>query len=262
MSILKHILEHKAREVRDRKGRRPLRQLQRDLVEVPAPRDFRAALRRGAETAVIAELKKASPSRGVIRPDFRPLEIARAYVDGGAAALSILTDERFFQGSLEILAEVRRAVDLPLLRKDFTIDEYQIYEARAAGADAVLLIVAALDRPRLRDFHALAAELGMAALVEVHTETEAERAVETVDPPLIGVNNRALDSETFATDLRRTERILPYLPGDRVRVSESGIRTRDDVAYLRGLGIDAVLVGEHLMREADPAAALKALRGG
>jgi indole-3-glycerol phosphate synthase len=218
-------------------------------------RDFLGALarpRRG-DIGLIAEVKKASPSAGVLCADFDPVRIARTYAEAGAGCLSVLTDEQFFQGSLEYLRSIRAAVDLPLLRKDFLIDERQILEAVQAGADAILLIVAILDDDRLAHFHALAEAAGLAVLVEVHDEAELERALRC-GARLVGVNNRNL--KTFQVDLGTTERLARILatadrPGDRLLVAESGIRNRADVVRLKACGAGAILVGETLMRSAD-----------
>lgn len=212
-------------------------------------RDFLAALRRPnrGPVALIAEVKKASPSAGVIRPDFDPVAIAREYEAAGASCLSVLTDEKFFQGSLEYLRQIRQAVKLPLLRKDFIIDERQILEAIENGADAILLIVAILEDRQLNRFHALAVEAGLAALVEVHDEAQLRRALK-LDARLIGVNNRNLKS--FKVDLANTERLAAQLPvnAERVLVAESGIHTREDVERVARCGAKAILVGESLMR--------------
>jgi indole-3-glycerol phosphate synthase len=267
--ILDRILQTKAAEVAAAQVVRPLAEVVRAAEAAPAPRGFRRALAAGAETApvrVIAEVKKASPSKGVIRPDFDPVAIARSYEAGGAACLSVLTDEPFFQGSLDDLRAVRAAVGLPILRKDFLIDPYQVYEARAAGADAILLIVAAFagesaggrapaDMARLLT---LARELGMDALVEVHTEAELAVALEA-GADLIGINNR--DLRTFETTLAVTERLAPRIPADRLVVSESGIGSQADLIRVARAGARAVLVGESLMRAPDPGAALRQLLG-
>ncbi len=228
-------------------------------------RDFSAALAtpRQGDIGLIAEVKKASPSAGVICPDFDPVRIARAYEAAGASCLSVLTDEKFFQGSLEFLRAVRSAVSLPLLRKDFIIDERQILEAAEAGADAILLIVAILDDVRLSHFHALADAAGLAALVEVHDEAELTRAL-ACGARLIGVNNRNL--KTFTVDLATTEHLARILaradrPADRLLVAESGIRTRSDVVRLRDCGARAILVGETLMRSGDISGTAAALIG-
>lgn len=259
MSILEHILRDKADEVAERRRRRPLAELQRMVQDLPPARDFLAALREeGAENEtpprVIAEVKKASPSRGVIRPDFDPVAIAQTYAANGAAALSILTDAKYFQGELCFLEDIGKAVTLPLLRKDFTVDAYQVYESRVAHADALLLIVAALEIGPLEDFLGLAHELGMAALLEVHTVEELERSL-PLHPHLIGINNR--DLRTFQTDIETTLRLLPSIPSEVVVVSESGINTAADVTRLREKGVHAFLIGESLMRAPDPGVKLR-----
>ncbi|MCX7694039.1 indole-3-glycerol phosphate synthase TrpC [Tepidimonas taiwanensis] len=220
------------------------------------PRDFAGALRTAAEAgrpAVIAEVKKASPSKGVLRADFDPAAIAASYARHGAACLSVLTDRPYFQGDPAYLAQARDAAGLPALRKDFLVDAYQVWQARAWGADAILLIAACLDDAQMADFEALAHELGMAVLVEVHDAAELERALR-LRTPLIGVNNR--DLRTFEVSLETTLRLLPQLPPDRLLVAESGILTRDDVRRLRDAGVPAFLVGEAFMRAPDPGAAL------
>ncbi len=221
-----------------------------------ARRPFAAALRQGR--AIIAEVKKASPSRGVIRADFDPVALARAYAAGGAAAISVLTEERFFQGHLEYLAAIRAAVSVPLLRKDFLIDVYQVAEARAWGADAVLLIVAILSDGQLRELLAAAKERGLDTLVEAHTATEVERAV-AAGAEVIGINSR--DLQTFVTTLETAERLRPLVPAAAVAVAESGIDSAADIARLETAGFHAFLVGESLMRARDPGAQLRALLG-
>jgi indole-3-glycerol phosphate synthase len=206
----------------------------------------------------ICEIKHASPTAGVLREPFDPESIARAYAAAGAAAISVVTEERFFLGTRDTLLQVRRVVDQPVLMKDFVIDAYQIIEARVLGADAVLLITALLDRAQLREFGALAAELGLECLVEVHDEVELERAVE-ITAEVVGVNNRNLAS--FQVDLATTERLTRLMPPDRVVVSESGIRTRDDILRLEQAPVDAVLVGEALMRAESPGQMLERLKG-
>lgn len=228
-------------------------------------RDFMAALRqpRAGDVALIAEVKKASPSAGVIRPDFDPVAIARTYAAAGASCLSVLTDEQFFQGSLDYLRAIREVVDLPLLRKDFVIDPRQLLEAAEAGADAILLIVAILDDDLLRRLHTLVVEAGLTALVEVHDEAELDRAVAT-GAGLIGVNNRNL--KTFTVDVATTEHLAARLSdslssGSRLLVAESGIHTRADVERLRACGAGAILVGESLMRQPDPGRKARELIG-
>ena len=231
------------------------------LRDLPPCRGFRAALARQSTgpIRVIAECKKASPSKGVFAPDYDPVHTAFQYVHGGASCLSVLTDERFFQGRLADLLAVRAAVHLPIIRKDFTVDARQIAEARLAGADAILLIAACLETGLLRDLHGFASDLGLDVLVEVHDADEALRAL-AVGATLIGVNNRNLHD--FSVSLTRTLELLPGLLGDgRVVVSESGLRNRDDCRMLEQSGVDAVLVGETLMLAADPVAELQRLRG-
>jgi len=257
--ILKKILARKVEEIRDRSARVPLAELSSRAGDAPPTRAFAAALESKIEDgqpAVIAEIKKASPSKGVMRADFDPAAIARSYAANGAACLSVLTDSDFFQGSEAFLSAARDACELPVLRKDFTIDPYQVYEARAIGADCILLIVAALGDAAMVELALLAAELDLDVLVEVHDEEELERAL-AIPAPLIGVNNR--DLRTFETSIETTLRLAPSIPYDRVLVTESGIRTPDDVARLRAEGIEAFLVGETFMRADDPGAALAKL---
>jgi indole-3-glycerol phosphate synthase len=260
--ILQKIVEHKRQEVAAAKAAFPLERLNDRLAQVEdQPRGFIRALRAMAESggiAVIAEVKKGSPSKGIIRADFDPLEIAEIYQNHGAACLSVLTDEQFFMGHLGYLGLIREQVGLPLLRKDFICDPYQIIEARAYGADAVLLIAAMLDLPQLRDFAALARELQLDVLLEVYDEDELELALQT-DCELIGINNRSL--HTFVTDLAVTERLAPLVPLERLVVAESGINCRADVIRLQQAGAGAFLIGESLMREMDMGAKLMELMG-
>jgi indole-3-glycerol phosphate synthase len=246
VSFLSDILRHKRAEVAGRKSAARLSELRARIADAEPTRGFEAALaRRGdAPIRLVAEIKKASPSKGLIRADFDPVTIAKTYAAAGAHALSVLTDRQFFQGDLAYLAAVRAAVSLPILEKDFVLDEFQVYEARALGADAVLLIAAALDAGQLREYAHLAREVGLSALVEVHNEAELARVVDIAT--LIGINNR--DLATFETDLATTERVLREAPDDRTLVSESGIVRRDDVRRLSDLGVDAVLIGETFMR--------------
>lgn len=260
--ILKKILDFKREEMAAAKTARTMEELKSRIADLDdGPRGFAVALRVADEsgcTAVIAEVKKGSPSKGVIRADFDPLAIASVYAENGATCLSVLTDEHFFLGKLEYLGEIRKVVNIPLLRKDFIFDPYQIFEARVAGADAVLLIAAMLDLSRLREFAAMARELGMDVLLEVHDEEELESALET-DVRLIGVNNRSL--RTFVTDLATTERLARLVPSDRLVVAESGINTRSDINRLSRAGSRAFLIGESLMREPDIGAKLRELLG-
>ncbi len=260
MTILDEILATKRDEVEAAKRREaPAALRARADACREAPRGFRAALASGPRPRVVAELKRRSPSRGEIRPDFDPVGCAKAYADAGAAAISVLTDARYFGGELSLLATVRREVALPLLRKDFLIDAYQVDEARVAGADAALLIARALDVTQLRALRERAAALGLDALVEVHDESEVDAAL-AAGADLVGINNR--DLATFTTDLATTERLAKRLvAAGVVVVAESGILTYDDVRRLEAAGADAVLVGEALMREPDVGRALARLRG-
>lgn len=263
--ILTKIVLSKREEVKTARQQIPLDDMRKRAQDAPPPRDFRAAVVQPGTVRLIAEVKKASPSKGVIREDFDPQAIARDYVAGGAAAISVLTDAPFFQGSLEIFTQVRQAVALPMLRKEFMIDEYQFHEARANGADAILLITSILTPTQLADFHALALDLGMAALVETHSEEDICRAMTEISPLLLGVNNRDLHDPKFHTSLDHTAKMRPII--DQLArknpppplVSESGIYTADDVARLRDLGASAILVGESLMRQKDTIKATKDL---
>lgn len=256
--ILDRIVAHKLEEVAAARHATPIEDVRARAAEAPPARDFRGALLAGRAVALIAELKRSSPSAGLIREDFDPAAIAACYREAGAAALSVLTDARYFGGNLAFLAEARDAAPVPALRKDFIVDEYQIYEARAAGADAVLLIVRVLRDDQLAALLSLAGELGMGALVETHSREEVARAVE-VGAPIIGINNRDLD--TLATDLRTTQQLAGEVPADRVLVSESGIASRRDVESLADAGVHAVLVGQTLMQSADITAAARQLVG-
>jgi indole-3-glycerol phosphate synthase len=246
VSFLGDILRQKRAEIASRKSATRWAEIKTRIADLEPVRGFEAALRRpaGGGLRLIAEIKKASPSRGVIRPDFDPVRIAESYQAAGAHALSILTDRVFFQGDPAFLAAVRKAVALPILQKDFVVDEFQVWEARALGADAVLLIAAALGGAQIEEYAHLAGELGLAALVEVHDERELARVADAAR--LIGINNR--DLATFETDLSTTARVMREVPPGRVVVSESGIASRDDVRRLDDLGVDALLIGETFMR--------------
>jgi len=259
--ILSTICARKREAIAAAKARRPAAEMAATAAQAPPPRAFLAALAervQAARPAVIAECKKASPSRGVIRPDYDPAAIAASYEAAGAACLSVLTEAPHFQGSLEDLERARAACALPVLRKDFIIDPWQVHESRAAGADCILLIAAALDDAEMRDHAALAAELGMAVLVEVHTREELERA-HLLRTPLIGVNNR--DLRSFTTDLQTTLDLLTDWLPDRLLVTESGIHTRADVELMQSHDVHAFLVGEAFMAAPDPGARLRALFG-
>jgi indole-3-glycerol phosphate synthase len=259
--ILQRILARKREEVATRRESIPQSELQLRIDEMPTARGFAAALREKIAVnapAVIAEIKRASPSQGVIRDHFWPSEIAISYEAGGATCLSVLTDIDFFQGSDEFLRQAREACALPALRKDFTIDAYQVYEARSLGADCILLIVAALDDAQLNSLCDLAIELGMDVLVEAHDADEVDRALRT-KAQLIGINNR--DLRTFETSLDTTLALYKRVPSDRIVVTESGIHSQNDVKRLRDAGVHAFLVGEVFMRAEDPGAELRRLFG-
>jgi indole-3-glycerol phosphate synthase len=276
--ILDEILEHKKREVKEKRKARYLADLKAKIRDLPAPIGFYRALSgyppqppvgpgraasdpKGDTPRLIAEVKKASPSKGVLREEFDPLAIARAYHEHGAAALSVLTDKAYFQGSLDYLRAIREAVPLPALNKEFMVDELQFYEARAHLADAVLLIVAALERPQLSDYYHLARqEFGLDVLIEVHHERELDLVLERLpEARIIGINNR--DLTTFVTTLDVTFRLAKRVPDDKLIVSESGIATRDDVKRVAEAGVRAILVGESLMTAADIGAKIKELIG-
>lgn len=261
--ILNQIVAVKRDEVAAAKQRMSLDAMRFDAESRVLTRDFVGAMRSriaAGQAAVIAEVKKASPSKGVLREAFEPADIAQSYAEGNgvvsAACLSVLTDRQFFQGSVDFLKQARASCDLPVLRKDFMIDAYQVYESRAMGADAVLLIAACLDDAQMKDFEAIAVDLGMAVLVEVHDGAELDRALKLATP-LIGINNR--DLRNFDVSIQTTLDLRARVPSERIVVTESGISTRDDVARLRADGVDAFLVGEAFMRAADPGTALAAL---
>ncbi|MEA1890354.1 MAG: indole-3-glycerol phosphate synthase TrpC [Pseudomonadota bacterium] len=260
--ILVKILDTKAREVAERKRHIPLRQIQSELEGIKPTRDFIAAIRERVEAgraATIAEIKKASPSKGVMRENFDPAQIARSYEAGGAACLSVLTDVEYFQGNDDYLKQVKEACSLPVLRKEFIIDPYQVYESRLIGGDCILLIVAALDDQQLKEFTDLAHTLGMAVLVEVHDAEELARAL-NLDATLIGINNRNL--RTFETSLQTTVSLLPAIPADRIIVTESGIHERSDVENMLQHNVRAFLIGEAFMRADEPGVRLAQLFEG
>jgi len=261
--ILDKIVAVKHQEVAAARKRASLEAVRFDAESRMLTRDFEAALRAkiaAGHAAVIAEVKKASPSKGVLRADFIPADIAQSYAEGdgtvSAACLSVLTDKQFFQGGVDYLKQARASCDLPVLRKDFIVDEYQVYESRAMGADAILLIAACLDDAQMKDYEAIARGLDMAVLVEVHDAAELDRALK-LRTALIGVNNRNL--RNFEVSIQATIDLLPRLPNDRLPVTESGIGTREDVATLRAAGVNAFLVGEAFMRAKEPGEALAEL---
>ncbi|MEQ9617555.1 MAG: indole-3-glycerol phosphate synthase TrpC [Deltaproteobacteria bacterium] len=255
-TILDTILENKISEIDEARESLPLQSLKELLKDSEAPRDFFRAIRPGGALKIIAEIKHASPSKGVFREDFDPVKIARSYSDAGASALSVLTDEKFFRGSLTYLRKVREAVGIPLLRKDFIVDPYQVYEARYYGADAVLLIVAALGQDMLEELLELTHSLGLNAVVEVHNEGELERALQA-GSRIIGINNR--DLRTFEVDLGVSARLAKMIPPEIIVIAESGIGSSRDIGSLREEGVHVFLIGETFMKAPDPGAELKKL---
>jgi indole-3-glycerol phosphate synthase len=253
--MLEKIIAQKREEVEQRKWAVPLTYLQERIVDQKPPLDLAQALK-GDHIRLIAEIKKASPSRGLLSPNLNPTELAQTYAEGGATAISVLTEEDYFMGSIEHLTAIKEVVGLPLLRKDFIFDPYQVYEARAYGADALLLIAAILSQGQLKEMILLSRSLGLGCLVEVHNEDEVERAVLT-GAEVIGINNRDLDS--FAVDIDTTHRLRSLVPEERVLVSESGIKSRKDVERLRRWRVDAVLVGEALVTASDIRAKMREL---
>jgi len=251
-TILKKILARKVEEIAERSAQVPLSELKQKLSHASKPRGFAAALTAklaNGESAVIAEIKKASPSKGIIRADFDPESIAVSYAQGGAACLSVLTDFDFFQGADEYLKQARAACDLPVIRKDFIIDEYQVYEARVMGADCILLIVSALAEQQLVSLHQVAVSLGMDVLIEVHDAAELATALK-LENPMVGINNRNL--HTFEVSLNNTFQLLEQIPADKIIITESGIHSREDVAAMRERNVNAFLVGEAFMRSDEP----------
>ncbi|MES2415567.1 MAG: indole-3-glycerol phosphate synthase TrpC [Pseudomonadota bacterium] len=259
--ILDKIVAVKREEIADAIKRKPLAVMREDAESRVLTRDFAAALRNkiaAGKAAVIAEVKKASPSKGVLRADFIPADIAQSYAEHGAACLSVLTDKQFFQGSVDYLKQARASCSLPVLRKDFMVDPYQVYEARVMGADCILLIAACLDDARMKDMEALARSLDMSVLVEVHDEAELDRALQ-LKTPLVGINNRNL--KTFEVSLEATIKLSGKVPADRIVITESGISSKADVKLMRDAKINAFLVGEAFMRAEEPGEALAELFG-
>jgi len=257
-TFLARMLSHKHNEVEGKKQKLPLGEWEQLARTQPAPRDFHQALTTGESVAVIAEMKKASPSAGVLRENFDPAALAKSYATNNAAAISVLTDEKFFQGKLSYLRQAREACALPMLQKNFIVDSYQIVEARAFGADAILLIAAILEQPHLVDLLAATQEWRMQALVEVHSPEEIAHALQA-GAEIIGINNR--DLKTFIVSLTTTEQLARLVPHDCVCVAESGVTSRADVERLAACGVDAILVGSYLMRQKDPGETLSTLIG-
>ena len=253
--MLDRIIAQKREEVEQRKKALSLAYLQACIAQQKPPLDFALALK-GNHIRLIAEIKQASPSRGILHPNLNPTELAQTYAEGGAAAISVLTEANYFQGSIDHLSAIREAVKLPLLRKDFILDPYQVYESRAHGADALLLLVAILSQEQLKDYLALSHSLGLKCLVEVHNENEVERAVLS-EAEIIGINNR--DLNTFTVDINITRRLRPLIPQQRIVVAESGIRNQSDVEKLMEWGVNAMLVGEALVTANDVLTKMKEL---
>jgi indole-3-glycerol phosphate synthase len=254
--ILDKIIQNKKMEIEREKKITPLRLLEREAESAPEAKDFYQSLMHDGKVKIIAEIKCASPSKGVLRPDFDPVEISKSYAKGGASAISVLTDSRFFKGNLNHLRDVRSSVEIPLLRKDFIIDPYQVYESRFYGADAILLIVAALDSTILRKLLELAHSLDMDAIVEIHDESELDKAIEA-GSKIIGRNNR--DLKTFDVSLDTSLRLCKLIPKEKIVVSESGISSSDDIMRLKSAGINVFLIGETFMRAPEPGEELRKL---
>ncbi len=252
--ILSKIIEHKRREVEDARRAKPIEELTKEAKAICVRSSFRKNISRPHHINLIAEIKKASPSKGILRGDFNPAKIAMTYQANGAGAISVLTDERFFEGKLEYISKVKENVSLPILRKDFIIDEYQVYESVVARADAILLIAEILSSDEMTGLYNLASSLGLDVLMEVHTEEDVEKALST-GGAIIGMNNR--DLHNFKVDLAVTQKLIRMIPQGRIKVSESGIRTYEDVMFLKSLGVNAVLIGEAFMEAGDIAAKMR-----
>lgn len=252
--ILSRIIEEKRREVDEAKRQKPLDVLAKEVRGICVRSSFKKSIARPHHINLIAEIKKTSPSKGILRGDFNPTKIAITYQANGAGAISVLTDERFFEGRLEYIKKIKESVSLPILRKDFIIDEYQIYESVAAGADAILLIPELLSANEMTGFYTLANSLGLDVLAETHTEEDVEKALAS-GASIIGINNR--DLHTFKVDLGTTQKLIRLIPQNKIKVSESGIRTYEDVMFLKSLGVNAVLIGEAFMEAGDIAAKMR-----
>lgn len=252
--ILSRIIEEKKRNIEDAKKAKPAEELMREIKNVCVRSSFKKNISRPHHMNLIAEIKKASPSRGILRGDFNPSRIAVTYQAGGASAISVLTDERFFEGRLEYIKKIKENISLPILRKDFIIDEYQIYESVAAGADAILLIAELLSSNELSHFYSIASSLGLDVLMEVHNEEDVEKALAT-GASMIGINNR--DLHTFKIDIGVTQKLVRLLPQNKIKVSESGIRSHEDVMLLKSVGVNAVLIGEAFMEADDIASKMR-----
>ena len=254
--IISRIIEDKRRVIEESKRTKPQEELVREINRACVKSSFKKNISRPHHVNLIAEIKKTSPSKGILRADFNPVKIAITYQANGASAISVLTDERFFEGKLEYIRKVKDSVSLPVLRKDFIIDEYQIYETAASGADAMLLIADLLSKSELCGFYDLATSLGLDVLIEVHKEEDIEKALAT-EGSIIGINNR--DLHTFRVDLSITEKLIRLVPPNRIKVSESGIRSYEDVMFLTSLGVNAVLIGEAFMESSDIASKMREL---
>lgn len=256
--ILDEIVKYKRKKIREEKDEISLHGLFSQINSSKQERDFKVALKKEKALSIIAEIKRASPSKGIIKEEFRPVEIAKEYTKAGVEVISVLTEDKFFKGENKYLMQVKEVTTFPVLRKDFIIDDYQIYQSKVLGADAILLIVAILSKKQLSDFYSIASKLGIQCLVEVHDKVELHTALE-IDVEIIGINNRNL--KTFETSLQTTEELIKLIPQNKIVVSESGIRSRNHMEYLEKLGVHGVLIGESLMRAADIEEKIKQLRG-
>lgn len=256
--ILDKIVNHKKKKIEEEKKNISIDKLISQISNPSITRDFKQSIKGKNQLSIIAEVKRASPSKGIIREDFDPLAIAQCYEKNKVEAISVLTEEQFFQGHNQYLLDIKKTTTVPILRKDFMIDPYQIYQSKVLGADVILLIVSILSKKELTDFQDIAKKIGLQCLVEVHNQMELEMAL-SAEADIIGINNR--DLKTFETTLKTTEKLMPFIPKDKVVISESGINTREDMAFLQGLGVDGVLIGESLMRAKSIDRKLMELRG-